>query len=154
MSKIEYSVDSEVAKKIHDLLQPTLVELIDIALTGKQLHWTIIGQRFKDVHEHLDEIIDSVRVHSDDIAEYITTVGQIPDGTAGTVAKGRPFEDVPIESIDVEDVLNYTAQMLKTASQNIRGRIDAADIDPVGQDHLIQTAATLDKHLWMISASR
>ena len=154
MSQIEYSIENDAAKRVYELLQPTLIELIDIALIGKQLHWTIVGRRFKDVHEHLDEIIDSVRIHSDDIAEYITTVGQIPNGTAAAIAKAAPFADVAIESIEVEDVLNYTATMLKTASQNIRGRIDAADVDPVAQDHLIQSAATLNKHLWMISASR
>ena len=110
MSQIEYSIENDAAKRVYELLQPTLIELIDIALIGKQLHWTIVGRRFKDVHEHLDEIIDSVRIHSDDIAEYITTVGQIPNGTAAAIAKAAPFADVAIESIEVEDVLNYTAK--------------------------------------------
>jgi hypothetical protein len=35
-------------------LQATLVELVDLSLIGKQLHWNIFGRPFKPLHEHLD----------------------------------------------------------------------------------------------------
>src|SRR5947199_2079594 len=39
-------------------LQATLVELIDLSLIGKQLHWNIFGRPFKPLHEHLDERLE------------------------------------------------------------------------------------------------
>ena len=43
-------------------LQATLVELIDLSLIGKQLHWNIYGRPFKPLHEHLDQLIDADRL--------------------------------------------------------------------------------------------
>lgn len=42
-------------------LQATLVELIDLSLLGKQLHWTVVGPLFRPLHLQLDELIDSWR---------------------------------------------------------------------------------------------
>ena len=37
-------------------LQATLVELIDLALVGKQAHWSVVGPQFRSIHLELDEI--------------------------------------------------------------------------------------------------
>ena len=50
-------------------LQATLVELVDLSLIGKQLHWNIFGRPFKPLHEHLDELVDSWRDLADTVAE-------------------------------------------------------------------------------------
>ena len=50
-------------------LQATLVELIDLSLVGKQLHWCVTGPTFLQVHEQLDVLVDSWRDLSDEVAE-------------------------------------------------------------------------------------
>ena len=42
-------------------LQATLLELIDLSLLGKQLHWSVVGPLFRPLHLYLDELIDSWR---------------------------------------------------------------------------------------------
>jgi hypothetical protein len=37
-------------------LQATLVELVDLSLIGKQLHWTVVGPNFRPLHLQLDEL--------------------------------------------------------------------------------------------------
>src|SRR5438045_8416962 len=66
-------------------LQTTLVELVDLSLIGKQLHWNIVGRPFKPLHEHLDELVDSWRDLSDTVAERPVALGTAPDGQAPTV---------------------------------------------------------------------
>src|SRR5246127_5827095 len=73
-------------------LQATLVELIDLSLIGKQLHWNIYGRPFKPLHEHLDELVDSWRDLSDTVAERAVALGHAPDGRAETVSGGRRLE--------------------------------------------------------------
>ena len=38
-------------------LEPLLVDLVSLALTGKQAHWHVTGPNFLPVHEQLDEIV-------------------------------------------------------------------------------------------------
>src|SRR5438093_6332610 len=74
-------------------LQATLVELIDLSLIGKQLHWNIFGRPFKPLHDHLDELVDSWRELSDTVAERAVALGYSPDGQAGAsarAARSRP----------------------------------------------------------------
>ena len=57
-----------------------LVELIDLALVGKQLHWNVTGPLFRPLHEQLDELVDSWRELSDVVAERAVALGYSPDG--------------------------------------------------------------------------
>jgi DNA-binding ferritin-like protein len=50
-------------------LQATLVELIDLSLLGKQLHWNVVGPLFRPLHLQLDELIDAWRELADTVAE-------------------------------------------------------------------------------------
>ena len=65
-------------------LQSTLAELIDLALLGKQAHWSVVGPRFRSVHLELDEIVDLARLSFDRVAERLATIG---------VAPGQPCRD-------------------------------------------------------------
>ena len=57
--------DREVAAE----LQSMLVELIDLALIGKQVHWNVEGPHFRSLHLELDELVDAWRALGDDVAE-------------------------------------------------------------------------------------
>jgi hypothetical protein len=59
------ALDDRRRRETGNELQPTLVELVDLSLIGKQLHWNIHGRPFKPLHEHLDELVDSWRELSD-----------------------------------------------------------------------------------------
>ena len=81
-------------------LQATLVELIDLSLIGKQLHWNIYGRPFKPLHEHLDELVDSWHDLSDTVAERAVALGFAPDGQAATVSGDSEIDAVDEGSLD------------------------------------------------------
>jgi starvation-inducible DNA-binding protein len=72
----------------------TLVELIALSLIGKQLHWNVTGPGFRDVHLHLDELVDEWRELSDVVAERAVAIGVSPDGRAPTVIAQSELEPV------------------------------------------------------------
>lgn len=149
------SLSEEEAAKVADALQPTLVSLIDLALTGKQLHWAVVGKRFKPIHEHLDELVDAHREYVDTIAEYLSTVGIAPDGRAVRVASDASMEPVDAEFMDDAAVIEDMVQRLQSLAKDVRGRIQALDdVDLAAQDLLIELVQVLDKQLWMTSAMR
>src|SRR2546430_13172187 len=83
-------------------LQATLVELIDLSLLGKQLHWNIFGRPFKPLHEHLDELVDSWRELSDTVAERAVALGYSPDGQAAAVSRASEITPVDAGALDTD----------------------------------------------------
>src|ERR1700704_6543856 len=75
-------------------LQAMLVELVDLSLLGKQLHWSVTGPHFRSLHEQLDEVVDEWRELSDTVAERAVAVGVWPDGQSATVAAGSTIAAV------------------------------------------------------------
>ncbi len=135
-------------------LQATLVELVDLSLIGKQLHWNIFGRPFKPLHEHLDELVDSWRELSDTVAERAVALGTAPDGRAAAVAAGSGIDPVEAGSLDTDRALHELAERLQDVAERIRSRMDRlGEIDHASQDVLVEVTRELEKQLWMVRAS-
>jgi starvation-inducible DNA-binding protein len=134
-------------------LQATLVELIDLSLLGKQAHWNVVGPNFRSIHLQLDEIVDTARLASDRVAERIATIGDAPDGRAGSVAKSSGLPNFPAGQVPVTDAVQRVSATVDAMSERLTARIlRLADADPVSQDILISTADELEKQAWMLRA--
>jgi starvation-inducible DNA-binding protein len=131
-------------------LQDALVELIDLSLTSKQAHWNVTGPLFKPVHEQLDEVYDTARLGTDEIAERIATLGGTPDGRASTVAASAPLAALPAGQISAHDAVSQVCGRLDEMSLRLGARIERLASDPVSQGILIDIAGTLDKQGWML----
>ena len=79
-------ISDETAKKMIDLLNANLANVIDLTLDGKQCHWNLQGTGFIGVHQLLDETSDRILEVSDTIAERIVILGGQPNGLASRVA--------------------------------------------------------------------
>ena len=80
------------------LLQLTLTELIALSLIGKQLHWNIAGPGFRELHLHLDELVDEWRELFDTVAERAVSLGYPPDGRAPACPAPAPAPAAPLLS--------------------------------------------------------
>jgi starvation-inducible DNA-binding protein len=135
-------------------LQATLVELIDLSLIGKQLHWNIYGRPFKPLHEHLDELVDSWHELSDTVAERAVALGFAPDGRAATVSSDSELASVETGSLDTDAALHTLIPRLAEVTERIRGRMERlGELDLASQDVLIEVVRELEKQLWMLRVS-
>jgi starvation-inducible DNA-binding protein len=135
-------------------LQATLVELVDLSLIGKQLHWNIFGRPFRPLHEFLDELVDSWRDLSDTVAERAVALGVAPDGRSGTVAADSAIDPVDAGSLDTDMATHQLVERLADVSERIRSRMDRlGEIDLASQDVLIEVIRDLEKQQWMLRAS-
>jgi starvation-inducible DNA-binding protein len=134
-------------------LQAALVELIDLSLLGKQLHWSVVGRDFRSLHLQLDELIDAWRELGDMVAERAVAIGYFPDGQARAVlaaATIAPVERGPVE--DVEVVRALTGR-LGDVSGRMRDRMDdLGPLDAASQDALTDVVRALEEQLWMVRA--
>jgi starvation-inducible DNA-binding protein len=148
------ALDHHHREEVGHELQATLVELIDLSLIGKQLHWNIFGRPFKPLHEHLDELVDSWRDLSDTVAERAAALGVAPDGRADTVSAESEVNAVDAGSIDTDLATHELAERLADVTERIRARMDRlGEIDLPSQDVLIEVVRELEKQLWMLRVS-
>ncbi|CAM5516389.1 DNA starvation/stationary phase protection protein [Streptomyces avidinii] len=140
-------------KTVSEALQGALVDLLDLTLSAKQVHWNVVGPRFRSVHLQLDELVASTRLHSDAVAERSSALGVSPDGRAATVARSSATGSVPEGWINDADAVSTLRDALAAVIVRMRERITATgDADPVSQDLLIGVTGDLEKHHWMFQA--
>jgi len=140
-------------EEIGNELQATLLELVDLSLLGKQLHWSVVGPQFRPLHLYLDELIDSWRELADTVAERAVALGYWPDGQADTVAADSQITRVERGAIEDRHVLRELAQRLAEVDERTRGRMDRlAELDSASEDVLVEAVRALEEQLWMIRA--
>ena len=132
-------------------LQATLLELVDLSLLGKQLHWSVVGALFQPLHEHLDELVDSWRELADTVAERAVALGFSPDGQAAAISAGSDIPTVEQGALEAEVVVRELVQRLADVAERSRARMDRlGELDLASQDVLVEVTRALEKQLWMI----
>ena len=145
------SISAHVREETGGQLQATLVELLDLSLVGKQLHWSIVGPRFRPVHEQLDELVESWQGLADTVAERAVALGYWPDGQAGAIADASAAAPVDRGAVPVELALAHIVRRVAEVSEGARERMDRlGELDSVSEDVLIGVVRTLEEQLWML----
>ncbi|MFF7490736.1 Dps family protein [Streptomyces luteogriseus] len=140
-------------KTVSEALQGALVDLVDLALVAKQIHWNVVGPRFRSVHLQLDEVVDTARQYSDTVAERAAALGISPDGRAATVAVGSGIGVTPEGWVDDTTAVGTLVEALGAVIARMRERVESTgEPDPVSQDIFIGITADLEKHHWMFQA--
>ncbi|MEU9233677.1 Dps family protein [Streptomyces subrutilus] len=153
MSVVKNALPEADLKVVGDALQGALVDLVDLALVAKQVHWNVVGPRFRSVHLQLDEVVTSARTHSDVVAERASALGVTPDGRAATVASAGAITGVPEGWVKDTDAVRILGDALDAVIDRMRERIrSTGEADPVTEDILIGLTGDLEKHRWMFRA--
>lgn len=153
MSVVKSPLSETDLKSVGGALQGALVDLVDLSLVAKQVHWNVVGPRFRSVHLQLDEVVDTARQHSDTVAERASALGVNPDGRSATIARATAIDSVPEGGIKDVDAVRTLVDALGVVIGRMRERIEVTgDPDPVSQDILIALTADLEKHAWMFQA--
>jgi starvation-inducible DNA-binding protein len=134
-------------------LQAVLVDLVDLSLLGKQLHWAVEGPHFRSLHLQLDDLVDSWRDLSDTVAERAVALGVIPDGQSGAVAAATEITPVARAPIEDRAVVRELTNRIAQASERVRSKLDRiGELDLASQDVLIEVLRELEKQQWMMRA--
>ncbi|MFD0163843.1 Dps family protein [Streptomyces decoyicus] len=153
MSVVKSTLSDEDRGVVGTALQGALVDLVDLSLVAKQVHWNVVGPRFRSVHLQLDDVVASARQHADTVAERASAIGVSPDGRAGTVAKTSGISEITDGWIKDVAVVQAMVDALSAVIGRMRERIVATEApDPVSQDIFIGLTADLEKHHWMFQA--
>ena len=141
-------------EKVIALLNQNLADTIDLGLQAKQAHWNVKGPSFIALHKLFDEVAEEAEEGIDEIAERITALGGIADGTLQTVAKRTRVAPYPT---DISKGLEHVAKLadaLAAVGKNARAAIDESDKlgDKDTADLFTGISRGLDKMLWFVEA--
>ena len=143
----------DVREKVANLLNARLADAIDLKLQAKQAHWNVKGPAFIALHELFDEIAGRVDAQVDDLAERVTALGGVAEGTLQAVSKRTTLAAYPT-SVAGADHVARLADAVAGFGKAARAAIDEAaalgDADTADLFTGISRAA--DKDLWFLEA--
>lgn len=141
------------SKELAANLQIVLVDLLELALQGKQAHWNVVGQNFRDTHRQLDEIIEAAREFSDTVAERMRALHAVPDGRSATIAAKTSLPEFPAGEVSTSETIDLVTERLDATVATMRGVHDDVDEeDPTSADILHAVIEKLEQFAWMVSA--
>jgi starvation-inducible DNA-binding protein len=132
-----------------------LVDLIDLSLLGRQVRWMLEGSNEIHLSGQVDDLVESWRGMTDQIADRALAIGVIPDGQAEAIADTTEIEPFAMTLFREGDVVSAILERLADVATRGRQRSHRAALrDPVTADLLSEIVATLDRHTWMIEVQR
>lgn len=153
MYAVKSTLPSQDLQVVGEALQGALVDLLDLSLVAKQIHWTVVGPRFRSIHLQLDDVVDTARQYSDTVAERASALGVAPDGRVTSVAAGTGISTAQEGWQQDSDAVNEMVNALGSVVARMRDRMTAAGkVDPVTEDIFIGVTGDLEKHHWMFQA--
>jgi len=117
------------------------------------LHWNVVGERFEQVHVHLEALYDDLFEKFDEVAERIKMLGEFPKASIKEYLEISKVEELPNEDVAIKrvfEIVKEEVSYLKELATSIRLEADNNDdFVTVGlmEDHI----AAYDKELYFIN---
>ena len=127
----ECGARSLASKSLTNDLQWVLVDLIELHLQGKQAHWNVVGQNFRDLHLQLDEIVDAAREFNDAIAERLralhASVGWALGDSVHAPRRSSQYPHGELDSATVIDLITARLDAVVATARNVHDDVDKQD---------------------------
>jgi starvation-inducible DNA-binding protein len=154
MPSTKNTLAAPIRKKAIALLNARLADALDLHTQSKQAHWNVKGPSFIALHELFDKIAEETDGYVDDIAERITALGGIAEGTARVAAKKSSLKEYPLDITKGSDHVEALSNALAEFGTLVREAIDAAsgfgDADTA--DLFTGISRGVDKYLWFVES--
>src|SRR6185369_10964456 len=123
-TKIDITADKR--ETLVELLNQRLADAADLKSQAKQAHWNVKGMNFIALHELFDQVAAAAEVHTDLIAERITTLGGTAYGTVRQAALKSKLSEYPLEISDGTAHIDALSSALADFGRSVRKNIDEA----------------------------
>jgi starvation-inducible DNA-binding protein len=137
-------------------LQDVLIDVAELASQAKQAHWNVRGATFLSVHRWLDELAETLRTHTDTLAERIATLGGWPDACSETLGERTTLESLPFGRLTTGQALTAMDAGLERIAAVATSWLDnpAVGRDPVTADLLTGICRDVQNQQWFARAQQ
>jgi starvation-inducible DNA-binding protein len=154
LHKTRNDLPEHTRRKVIDLLNQNLSDVLDLGFQSKQAHWNVKGPHFIGLHELFDKVAEEVEEYTDDIAERAVELGGVALGTIQVVSKNSRLAAYPLDLVTGKQHVVALASALAKFGASARAGIDASarlgDADTA--DLFTEISRGVDKLLWMVEA--
>ncbi len=134
-----------------DLLQATVVELLDLYHATKQAHWNVRGPLFFPLHENFDAFSTIQLDYADRVAERALQIGAPIDGRTKTVAQTARLGDFPEGFLTGWQALTMLTERIYQVAVRIRTRTgQLSEVDETTSNVFQDLSYALDKQVWQL----
>ncbi|CAI6081938.1 Dps family protein [Cohnella sp. JJ-181] len=140
--------------KIQNSLNQNLADWSVIYFKLHHFHWYVKGPHFQTLHEKFEELYNFAALSLDEVAERILAIGGKPLSTmkdylsqSNIKEGGDETKDVDMVKAVIDDFILLTNRLNETQEMAEEAG------DAATADLLTQQIGTLQKHIWMLSAT-
>ena len=150
----ENDISLEKRVELVTLMNQRLASAIDLQMQMKQAHWNVKGPNFIGLHELFDRVYEGIESYVDMIAERISQLGGIAEGTVRLAASGSRLSEYPLLISDGIGHVDAVARALSTFGHDARNTIaEATDLEDADTaDIFTEISRGVDKWLWFVEA--
>ena len=148
------SLPESTRRKMIELLNQQLADVLDLGLQAKQAHWNVKGPNFIGLHELFDKVAEELEGFTDDIAERAIELGGVALGTVQIVSKQSRLGAYPLTISSGKEHVAALSGALAKFGESTRTAIDAASQagDADTADLFTEVSRGVDKLLWLVEA--
>jgi starvation-inducible DNA-binding protein len=154
MHSTRNDLSAKARAKVAALLNARLADAVDLQMQAKQAHWNVKGPQFIALHELFDKLAAEIDGHVDEMAERITALGGIAEGTVQAVAGRSKLDAYPLDIAEGRAHLDALAAAYARFAKSVRKAIEEADKagDADTSDLFTGISRSADKGLWLLEA--
>jgi starvation-inducible DNA-binding protein len=136
------------------LLNLRLADTTDLHSQVKWAHWNVKGKDFYQLHLLFDSIAEHLEDHIDTIAERITSLGGIANGTVREAAAKSSIKEADLGASDGPDMLKFLVHNFAFTTNAMRESVKESDDldDAITADLFTTVTREMDKDLWFLEA--
>jgi len=151
-SSVKLSEDTK--SKVIEILNARLADTVDMKTQVKHAHWNVKGIQFFQLHELFDSIASHLEDQSDLIAERVTQLGGVANGTARQAAAESSIKEYDFNAVKGEEHVRALVDRLAKLANAARKAIDDTGKlgDQATADVFTEITRAADKDLWFLEA--
>jgi starvation-inducible DNA-binding protein len=136
------------------LLNRNLASAIDLERQAKQAHWNVKGPNFIALHELFDKVAEAAEEFIDLLAERVTALGGVAEGTIEAAAGHSALPSYPVEIGPEREHVDALSTALALFGKAAREAIDevAQFGDADTADVFTEISRETDKQLWLVES--
>jgi starvation-inducible DNA-binding protein len=132
MYQTRIALSPDTKEKVVEVMQERLAEALDMYSQAKFAHWNVKGDNFYQLHLVFDKVAETVFPQIDAIAERLTQLGGVANGTVRQAAMVSKIPEYKVELINGMDHVTALADALGHYCEELREASDK--IDEIGDE--------------------
>jgi starvation-inducible DNA-binding protein len=153
--KVDIGVKDDARKKLVETLNMRLCDEYVLYTKTRKYHWNVVGPRFSQLHEFLEEQYEMLDEMIDEVAERARQLGGKSLGTLEEFARYSSINEDPGQNPEAQTMILNLLKDHETVIKTLRKNADEADEqynDMATNDFFLEAVQKHEKMAWMLRA--